>query len=294
MTESENKHVEDARILLQKIRECDAVCVGAASGMSASGGHNFWYERDETFVNVFGEFEKRYGFHSAFKGLYYKFITASERWAYIATLCHLLYELPATQPYHDLFALLKDKNYFIVTTNQDMQFRELFPEDRLSTIQGDWGYFQCYHACHDKVYPNKEIVYKLYENIDDCKVPREMIPRCPECGCLMWPWVRGPEFLEGSKYNDEYEKWNKFIDANREKKILFLELGVGRMTPMFIQHPFWEFVYTLPDAYYISINPWDALIPNEISNKGHIIKNDIALIFRECIQLMKDEEQKTK
>ena len=285
-----DEHFENVKLLLEKVKEAEAICVGAASGMSASGGHKFWYERDETFENVFGEFEKKYDFHCAFKALYYNFITVGERWALLATLCHLLYELQPTQPYHDLFDLLKDKNYFIVTTNQDMQFRKLFPEDKISIIQGDWGYFQCYHACHDEVYPNKEIIYKLYENIKDCKVPREMIPKCPKCGCLMAPWIRGPEFLEGTKYNEEYEKWNKFIDGNKDKKILFLELGVGRMTPMFIQHPFWDWVYILKDAYYITINPWDAILPDEISGKGHIIKEDISIVFHDCVKLMNTNE----
>lgn len=48
----------------------------------------------------------------------------------------------------------------------------------------------------------------------------------------MEPWVRGYTFLEGAKYRDEYRKINEFLEKNKEKKILFLELGVGRMTPV--------------------------------------------------------------
>ena len=184
--------------------------------------------------------------------------------------------------------MLKDKNYFIVTTNQDMQLHDLFPESNISTIQGDWGFIQCKNCCHDAVYPNKEIIYKLYNNIKDCKVPNEMIPRCPKCGGLMEPWVRGYDFLEGTKYKEEYKKWTDFLLKNKEKNILFLELGVGRMTPMFIQEPFWSMVYAFPKASYITINPKHAIVPNLIANKSHAIKEDIAPVFHDCVELIKE------
>ena len=59
-----------------------------------------------------------------------------------------------------------------------------------------------------------------------------------------------------------------FLMENKHKKILFLELGVGRMTPMFIQQPFWNMTYSMPQAYYITINPKDALLPDELEGKG--------------------------
>lgn len=100
----------------------------------------------------------------------------------------------------------------------------------------------------------------MNEAIDEnLEIPTELIPRCPKCGAEMEPWVRGYTFLEGKKYRDEYEKVNEFIDTHKKEKMLFLELGVGRMTPMFIQEPFWNLTYQLPDAYYISINPKDAI-----------------------------------
>lgn len=86
-------------------------------------------------------------------------------------------------------------------------------------------------------------------------VPDELIPRCPHCGAEMFPWVRGyGNFLQGKKYEEEYEKISKYIQKNKDRKILFIELGVGRMTPMFIQEPFWELTNSLKDAYYISVN----------------------------------------
>ena len=71
---------------------------------------------------------------------------------------------------------------------------------------------------------------------------------------------------------------------NKHKKILFLELGVGRMTPMFIQQPFWNMTYSLPQAYYITINPKDALLPDELEGKGTAIKEDIAMVLQRAVE----------
>ena len=120
-------------------------------------------------------------------------------------------------------------------------------------------------------------------------IPPDMIPRCPKCGAEMEPWVRGFTFLEGKKYKDEYRKINEFLEENKEKKILFLELGVGRMTPMFIQEPFWNLTYSLPRAFYITINPKDAILPQALVGKGIAIKEDIASVLRDAVALSKKD-----
>ena len=135
------------------------------------------------------------------------------------------------------------------------------------------------------------MVYAMNAAIDDqLRIPTELIPRCPQCGAELEPWVRGYTFLEGSKYRDEYRKINEFLQKYKNKKILFLELGVGRMTPMFIQEPFWNLTYQLPQAFYITINPKDALLPKELEKKGLAIKEDIAVVLREAMALKAREE----
>lgn len=274
---------KNAELLLEKIEEADAICIGATAGMSAASGHHYHYRSDHIFKENFSEFEKKYGFQGTFNGFYYPFRTSEERWALIAATLHLQFHLPPGQTYIDLYELVKDRNYFIVTTNQDMQFHHHFPEERVSTIQGDNLYFQCKQPCHDALYESREITERMYANIHDCKIPSDMIPRCPKCGGELEPWVRGYTFLEGEKYKEQYRKWQDFIDENLQKKVLFLELGVGRMTPMFIRHPFWNLVYKMPQAYYIAINPKDAEMPGELEGKGNVFHEDIAIMLRETL-----------
>lgn len=268
--------------LLQKIEEAEAVVVGGAAGMSAAAGYN-WYQTDETFLKYFGEFADKYGIESIFYGFYHRFETREERWAYIATLNKFVYDAEAGKPYLDLLQLLQDKNYFVLTTNQDTQFSKVFPEEKVSTIQGDWRYYQCSNRCHDHVYFNKKQVEEMYANIEGTKIPTELIPTCPECGEDMEPWVRSRVFLEGSHFRSELMKFQAYLMKNKHKKILFLELGVGTMTPMFIKEPFWEMTHSLPNAYYISINPKDAVVPREISEKGLAINKDIASVLQDAL-----------
>ena len=91
-------------------------------------------------------------------------------------------------------------------------------------------------------------------------------------------------FLQGRKYDEQYQKISKYIMNNKEKKILFMELGVGRMTPMFIQEPFWNLTLNLPDAYYIAVNAQYDFLPKDIEEKGMVIKGDIAKVLKDAVK----------
>lgn len=286
ITIKSKSYEEQIKLLAEHIKETEAIVVGAASGMSAAAGYRHYYERDKDFVEYLGDFEKKYGYHNSFDGFYYRYRTSEERWAFIARNLCMILDARIGQPYYDLFEILKDKNYYILTTNQDTQFTHLFPEEKISAIQGDWRYFQCGSRCHDGLYDSVEILHKLNDAVDsDLRIPTDMIPRCPKCGAEMEPWVRSWTFLEGKKYREEHSKFNAFLQKNIHKKVLFLELGVGRMTPMFIQEPFWNLTYAYPDAFYITINPKDAILPEKLKNKGLAIREDIAKVLADTIKI---------
>ena len=116
-------------------------------------------------------------------------------------------------------------------------------------------------------------------------VPAERIPRCPHCGAETFPWVRGyGNFLQGRKYEGEYQKVSDYIQKNQDKRILFLELGVGRLTPMFIQEPFWKLTLRFPKARYIAVNNQYDFLPKEIEEKGMVIKADIAKVLKDAVK----------
>lgn len=168
-------------VLKSKIEEADAIVVGGVSGMSAASGFRFYYQDEEVFRQMAGSLREKYGFRNMFDGFYHPRITKGERWALQLRTIKYVYECETGETYTDLAELLKGKNYYIVTTNQDAQFHRVFPENRITRLQGDWRYFQCKECCHDAIYYNKDMVMELNDKIvNDC-LPEAYIPRCPVC-----------------------------------------------------------------------------------------------------------------
>ena len=275
-----DKQIEE---FVKRVEEAECIIVGGASGLSSSGGADFYYADTPSYRKYFGKFAEKYGFQGAFAGMMHHFDTKEERWGYLTTFLHTTQNAPLRKPYATLDNILCGKDFFILTTNQDTQFTRIYPEEKLSEIQGDHCFFQCSKCCCDEVWDAVEPVEKMFKAMgNSTSVPIGLIPYCPHCGAEMFPWVRGyGNFLEGKKYTEEYEKISQYILKNREKKILFIELGVGRLTPMFIQEPFWYMTMRFPDAYYISVNDKYQFLPEQIEDKGIAILGDIGKVLED-------------
>ena len=268
----------------QAIREADCVVVGGASGLSAAGGGDFYYEDNASYRKYFGKYAEKYHFKGAFAGMMHHWSSREEFWGYLATFLHTTQTAPIRPPYLDLDALLKGKDFFVLTTNQDTQFVKLYPEEKVAEIQGDHRFFQCAACCTDDTWdavgPVTEMVQAMGEHT---AIPTELIPRCPHCGGEAFPWVRGyGNFLQGRKYEEQYEKISRYVLAHKDSKILFLELGVGRLTPMFIQEPFWNLTLSFPHARYIAVNNQYNFLPKQLEDKGMVIVEDIAKVLRDA------------
>lgn len=190
---------------------------------------------------------------------------------------------PIREPYRDLDAILRDEDFFVITTNQDTQFVKLYSEDMVAEIQGDHRFFQCSRCCTDDIWDAIEPVKQMMAAMGEgTAIPAELIPRCPHCGAEAFPWVRGyGNFLEGERYQAEYEKASRYILDSSEKKMLFIELGVGRLTPMFIQEPFWNLTASMPDAFYLAVNDRHDFLPKQLADKGSVIVGDIAQVLKD-------------
>ena len=279
---------EPLKWMVREIQEADCILVGGASGLSAAGGGDFYYEDNASFRKYFGKFAEKYHFKGAFDGMFRQWNDRAALWAYLATFLHTTQTAPEREPYLDLDVLLKGTDFFVLTTNQDTQFVKLYPEDKVAEIQGDHRFFQCASCCTDDTWdavkPVEEMIKAMGEGTT---IPAQMIPRCPHCGGEAFPWVRGyGNFLQGKKYEEQYEKVSRYVLENREKKILFLELGVGRMTPMFIQEPFWNLTFSFPQARYIAVNDKYDFLPKQLEDKGMVIVADIARVLRDARERM--------
>ena len=132
----------------RELAEADCVVVGGASGLSAAGGGDFYYADNASFRKYFGRFAEKYHFQGAFDGMFRQWDDRAAFWGYLATFLHTTQTAPVRDPYLDLDALLKGKDFFILTTNQDTQFVKLYPEETVAEIQGDHRFFQCAALLH--------------------------------------------------------------------------------------------------------------------------------------------------
>ena len=279
--------------LVEEIREADCVVVGGASGMSAAGGGDFYYADNDSYRKYFGKYAEKYHFKGAFAGMMHPWSSREEFWGYLATFLHTTQTAPIRKPYEDLDALLRGKDFFVLTTNQDTQFVKLYPEEKVAEIQGDHRFFQCAACCTDDTWDAVAPVAEMITAMGNrTAIPTERIPKCPHCGGEAFPWVRGyGNFLQGKKYEEQYEKVSRYLLDHREKKILFLELGVGRLTPMFIQEPFWNLTLQFPNARYIAVNDKYHFLPRQLEDKGMVIVQDIAAVLRDARAAMLGEEE---
>lgn len=83
------------------------------------------------------------------------------------------------------------------------------------------------------------------------------------------------KFVEDEGWYKASDHYTEFLENNKGKHILFLELGVGYNTPVIIKYPFWRMTLANPKAVYACLNFSEALAPTEIKNQAICIKCDI-------------------
>lgn len=259
------------------INEAEAIVVGAGAGLSAAAG----FEYGGDFFSKHFPDMKKIGYSDMYSAGFHHFQTSEEKWGYWCRQIFYSRYQGVKELYQDLFQMLKDKNYFIVTTNVDHQFQLAgFDKERLFYTQGDYGLFQCSKPCHKKTYDNENIIIDMMKEIKEYKIPSYLIPKCPICGKEMTTNLRIDEtFVEDEGWHNANQKYNDFIIKNKDKKILFLELGVGWNTPVIIKYPFMKMTYQFKNAKYICINKGQNYVPKEIEDKSLLIEDDISILI---------------
>ena len=267
----------------EKIKEADSIVIGAGAGLSTSAGINYG---TKDFDKLFPELVKKYGFTDMYTSSFYDFDTEEERWSYWAKhINYLCIGRDAENVYKDLFELVKDKDYFVLTTNVDRQFLKAgFDKEKVFEVQGALTKIQCARACHNKLYDNTDTIKEMLKEDSDCKIPTRLVPKCPVCGGNMEVNLRKDNFFVEDDYWYDHEKnFTKFINENRNKKILFLELGAGFNTPSIIRYQFEELTYELKDAFLIRVNDKYAFVPNDIETKALEVQDDIEKVLKRLI-----------
>ena len=307
---------EKLRRLAEEIRTADAIVIGAGAGLSTSAGLTYSGKR---FDKYFGDFKEKYGIRDMYSGGFFPFPNEETRWAWWSRLIYVnRYVYPPVGVYNTLLDLVRDKDYFVITTNVDHQFQKAgFDKERLFYTQGDYGLWQCSRPCHKRTYDNKGKVVKMLlaqgfaigenseliapvtgneENgepgmpaVEDgrtdfsmlsMKVPSGLVPYCPVCGEPMNMNLRIDDtFVEDEGWLSASAAYGRFLENHKNQHVLYLELGVGANTPVIIKYPFWYETYTNDNAVYACLNYGEAYCPEEIGDRSICIDGDIADIL---------------
>lgn len=276
ITTSTESCSEQINRLKNEIKNADAIVIGAGAGMSTSAGLTYDGER---FEKYFPDFHKKYGISDMYSGGFYPYETLEEYWAWWSRHIYInRYDITAGKPYMDLLNIIKDKDYFVLTTNVDHQFQLAgFDKKRLFYTQGDYGLWQCSRACHDKTYDNEETVRLMIKTQKNMKIPSDLIPKCPVCGAPMTMNLRcDNSFVQDNGWYSAASRYEDFIRRHKESHLLFLELGVGSNTPVIIKYPFWQMTAKNPKAIYACVNHGEAYCPQQIKKQSICFDMDIA------------------
>lgn len=261
--------------------QADAIIIGAGAGLSTAAGFTYDGKR---FMKYFSDFHEKYGITNMYAGGFYPFDSLEEYWAYWSRYIYInRYQEPLKPVYQKLYQLVKNKDYFVLTTNVDHCFQKAgFDKQRLFYTQGDYGLFQCSKACQPITYDNEKEILNMISKQKEMKIPTQAIPYCPHCGALMSMNLRIDDtFVEDKGWYQAAKCYHEFLKSHKKQHILFLELGVGNNTPGIIKYPFWNMTLKNKHALYACINVQDTYYPKEIKKQTICIQEDIYKVIKD-------------
>ena len=236
-----------------------------------------------------------------YSGGFYPYDTLEEYWAFWSRYIYINRYMDAPRPvYQDLYELVKDKDYFVLTTNvvhcfrrQDLTGAACFTPREITDS------FNAAGPCHQDTYDNEDMVRKMAESqgyvidgdgvltlpegvVPKMSVPEELVPHCPRCGAPMSMNLRADgTFVEDEGWHRASERYTEFLRRHQNLKILFLEAGVGYNTPTIVKYSFWRMAYEWENALYACLNYGEAFAPDEIKKKSICINGDIGAILNQ-------------
>ena len=303
ITDGFGSREEKAERLKKQIESADAIVIGAGAGLSTAAGLTYSGER---FDKYFGDFAEAFGIQDIYSGGFYPFQDDETRWAWWSRHIYVnRYVMPPKPIYDELYELVKDKDYFVLTTNVDHQFQKAgFDKGRLFYTQGDYGLWQCSTPCHNRTYDNKGRVVKMLlsqgfsigENselippqMEDGKtdfrglsmtVPSSLIQYCPVCGEPMTMNLRSDNtFVEDEGWHKASAAYADYLNRQESRHVLYLEIGVGANTPVIIKYPFWAMTAENPNAVYACLNFNESFCPKEIGEQAICIDGDAGMVI---------------
>ena len=255
----------------QILADADAGIVGASNGLSITEGLHIFAD-NAAFEELFGDFRQKYGIRSILQGFFFCWPSEEERWAFLSRLAmHYSGSYQGSPVMDALISLIRDKPYFIVTSNGENHFElaGLNP-DRILEIEGSWKEFVCSAGCNTDRISSWEHLARMHEAEQDGKIPSDLILRCPHCNAPM----RFPSEPEQKRV----EAFQSFVKEYHNRKLVVLELGIGARNQL-IKAPLMQLVYREPESFYITFNKGEIYIPAQIQERSIGVDGDLGEIL---------------
>lgn len=268
----------------EMIREAEYCLIGAGAGLSAAAGAQYG---GKFFEDNFGDFQKKYGKGPYMQDMYsagfYPYPDEESYWGYWSKQAMKAgIEADHTMLHKVILDMLQGKQSFVLSTNADGQFTKAgLSEDKIFCTQGDYFHIQCARGCHQKTYDAVTLFRQMDQTRKDCRIPSDMVPKCPVCGGRMNMNLRCDQyFVEDEAWHQAESRFSDFLQSMIEaakdgKRVVLLELGVGFNTPTIIRFPFEKLMREYDNINMIRLNLNEAVVPLSFGNRIVGINEDM-------------------
>lgn len=180
------------------------------------------------------------------------------------------------QAYRNLYELVKNKNYFIVTTCIDGTIEKAgFDQNKIVEPCGNYSRLQCSQKCNTQLYDSDTYVRKIKAVLEsEGDLTRVEQPLCPNCGKpLEFNQIVSANYLEEG-YLSQWQKYTKWLQLTLNHKLCILELGVGMNLPSVIRWPFEKVAFFNQKASFFRINETLYQLTEDLGDKGISIEGN--------------------
>ena len=155
--------------------------------------------------------------------------------------------------YEALYNLIKEKDYYIVTTLTDGAVYEMpFDKNRIVAPCGNIHWRQCSKACTKDIWEESE-------------VPDDVCPHCK--APLTGNTIKAETYIEEG-YLPRWKDYMKWQTGTINRSLVILELGEGFSTPTVMRWPFEKIIYFNQKSKLYRINENFYQLPKEAEERG--------------------------
>ena len=155
--------------------------------------------------------------------------------------------------YEALYDLIKEKDYYIVTTLTDGAVYEMpFDKNRIVAPCGNIHWRQCSKACTKDIWEESE-------------VPDDVCPHCK--APLTGNTIKAETYIEEG-YLPRWKDYMKWQTGTINRSLVILELGEGFATPTVMRCPFEKIIYFNRKSRLYRINESFYQLPKEAEERG--------------------------